>query len=172
MTVITHKESSFRVPTIDITPFRTDPTSIEALKVVVQVREACMTTGFFELVGHGMPRSLQDKLFRAADVLFSLPLEEKKKMDRIMLGGPHNRGYELMGTQVLQQDAAADQKEVYFLTYHFDHHLQNADNFIGLLYLTTLPSRSSQGQDPSRFQWTKHLASFFSHPRKCLQGAT
>jgi isopenicillin N synthase-like dioxygenase len=124
MTVINHKESSFLVPTIDITPFRTDPASIEALKVVVEVREACMTTGFFELVGHGIPRSLQDRLFQAADALFSLPPEEKKKMDRIALGGPHNRGYELMGTQVLQKDAGADQKEVYFLTYHFDHHLQ------------------------------------------------
>jgi isopenicillin N synthase-like dioxygenase len=128
MTVINHKESSFLVPTIDITPFRTDPASIEALKVVVEVREACMTTGFFELVGHGIPRSLQDRLFQAADALFSLPPEEKKKMDRIALGGPHNRGYELMGTQVLQKDAGADQKEVYFLTYHFDHHLQTLTN--------------------------------------------
>lgn len=145
MTVITHKESSFRIPTIDITPFRTDTTSIEALKVVVQVREACMTTGFFELVGHGIPRSLQDKLFQAADALFSLPPDEKKKMDRVVSGGPQNRGYELMGTQVLQKDAGADQKEVYSLTYHFDHHLQHAYPFVGFLYLATLPSRSSQG---------------------------
>jgi isopenicillin N synthase-like dioxygenase len=112
MTVINHKESSFRVPTIDMTSFRADPTSIEALKVVVQVREACMTTGFFELVGHGIPRTLQDKLFQAADALFALPHEEKKKMDRTVIGGPQNRGYELMGTQVLQKDAGADQKEV------------------------------------------------------------
>lgn len=95
-----------------MTSFRADPTSIEALKVVVQVREACMTTGFFELVGHGIPRTLQDKLFQAADALFALPHEEKKKMDRTVIGGPQNRGYELMGTQVLQKDAGADQKEV------------------------------------------------------------
>jgi isopenicillin N synthase-like dioxygenase len=109
---ISHKESSFRVPTIDITPFRTDPNSTEALKVVVQVREACMTSGFFELVGHGIQRTLQDKLFQAADALFALPLEEKKKMDIIVIGGPQNRGYQLMGTQVLQKGAGADQKEV------------------------------------------------------------
>jgi isopenicillin N synthase-like dioxygenase len=145
MTVTTHKESCFRVPTIDITPFRTDPTSIEALKVVIQVREACTTTGFFELVGHGIPRSLQDKLFQAADALFSLPPEQKKKMDRTVLGGPHNRGYELMGTQVLQKDAGADQKEVYFLTYHFNNHMQDIYYFTGLLRLPALPSRSSQG---------------------------
>ncbi len=116
MTVITQKESSFRVQTIDITAFRTDPSSIEALKIVVQVREACMTTGFFELVGHGISRSLQDKLFQAGHALFALPAEEKKKMDRTVIGGPHNRGYELMGTQVLQKDAGADQKEVCLTT--------------------------------------------------------
>jgi isopenicillin N synthase-like dioxygenase len=112
MTVITHKTSSFRVPTIDIAPYIAGPTSVEALKVVAQVREACMTSGFFELVGHGIPRRLQDKIFQAAEALFSLPYEEKKKMDRTVLKGPHNRGYELMGTQVLQKDAGADQKEV------------------------------------------------------------
>jgi len=112
MTVVTHKESSFRVPTIDIAPYIADPTSVEALKVVAQVREACITSGFFELVGHGIKRSLQDKIFHAAEALFSLPYEEKKKMDRTVLKGSHNRGYELMGTQVLQKDAGADQKEV------------------------------------------------------------
>jgi isopenicillin N synthase-like dioxygenase len=140
MTVITHKESSFQVPTIDITPFRTGKNSIEALKVVVQVREACMTSGFFELVGHGIERSLQDRLFHAADALFSLPPEEKKKMDRTVLGGPHNRGYELMGTQVLQRDAGADQKEVYFPICYFDHYLQYTYHSIGLLRLATLPN--------------------------------
>jgi isopenicillin N synthase-like dioxygenase len=140
MAVITHKESSFQVPTIDITPFRTDRTSIEAVKVVVQVREACMNTGFFGLVGHGIPRSLQDKLFHAADALFSLPPEEKKKMDRTLIGGLHNRGYELMGTQVLQKDAGADQKEVHSPAYQFNSHFQDTYHVIGLLYLTTLPS--------------------------------
>lgn len=113
MTAVTHEESSFRIPSIDITPYAADPDSTEALKVVIQVREACMTSGFFELVGHGIPRSLQDSIFRAAEALFSLPYEEKKKMDRVVLGGPHNRGYELMETQLLQRDAGPDQKEVY-----------------------------------------------------------
>ena len=111
MTVVTAKKHDFRVPTIDISPFVQDPTSVEAGKVVAQVREACMTTGFFELVGHGVERSLQEEIFGAARQLFSLPQEEKEKMER-KLSGLNNRGYEIMGSQVLQQGAGADQKEV------------------------------------------------------------
>jgi isopenicillin N synthase-like dioxygenase len=111
MTVVTAENDNFRVPTIDISPYVRDPTSIEASKVIAQVREACMTIGFFELVGHGVERSLQDQIIEAARRLFTLSHEEKKKMDR-KLSGLNNRGYELMGTQVLQQGAGADQKEV------------------------------------------------------------
>lgn len=114
MTVATAKKDKFRVPTIDISLYVQDPTSLEASKVIAQVREACMTTGFFELVGHGVERSLQDQVFEAGRRLFSLPYKEKEKMDR-KLSGLNNRGYELMGTQVLQQDAGADQKEVRYL---------------------------------------------------------
>jgi isopenicillin N synthase-like dioxygenase len=142
MTVINNPERSFRVPTIDITPFRTDPTSIEALKVVAQVREACITSGFFALVGHGIPRSLQDKLFKAAEALFALTPEEKKSMDRTKTGGPHNRGYELMGTQFLQKGAGADQKEVKFSP-TISTIICNLLTISGLLRLTTFSSRAS-----------------------------
>jgi isopenicillin N synthase-like dioxygenase len=111
MTVVTAKKHNFRVPTIDISPYTQDPASIEAGEVVAQVRNACMTTGFFELVGHGVPRSLQDQIFEAGKRLFALSCEEKEKMDR-KLSGLNNRGYERMGTQVLQEGAGADQKEV------------------------------------------------------------
>jgi isopenicillin N synthase-like dioxygenase len=111
MTITTEK-CVMHVPTIDISPYIHDPTSAEALQIVSRGRDACMTIGFFELIGHGVPRSLQKQVFAAAEALFSLPVEEKKKMDKKLLNGLSNRGYELMGTQTLQQGARADQKEV------------------------------------------------------------
>lgn len=100
------------VPTIDITPYLEDPTSPAALKVVAAVRQACTTIGFFALTGHGIPRSLQDEVFAGTKKLFALPKEEKLKLERKYQAPLMNRGYEVMGTQVLQEGAAPDQKEV------------------------------------------------------------
>jgi isopenicillin N synthase-like dioxygenase len=105
-------QSNFSIPTIDITPYLDSPTSIEASKIVDQVRTACLTTGFFQLVGHGIPRSLQDDIFKGSEALFSLPFEEKKKLDRSVSVGSSNRGYELIGNQGLQEGTLPDLKEV------------------------------------------------------------
>lgn len=106
---------TFNIPTIDIAPFLTDPSSEEAAKVVADVRTACMTTGFFSLVGHNVARELQQRLLGACEKLFALPLETKKAL-RPPTGSPLlNRGYELIGGQVLQEGALPDLKEGYFI---------------------------------------------------------
>jgi isopenicillin N synthase-like dioxygenase len=87
-------KTSFSVPTVNLTPYLEDPSSIEALKIVQQVREACISTGFFQLVGHGIPKSLQDEVFAGSEALFKLPFEEKKKLDKSESVGASNRGYE------------------------------------------------------------------------------
>lgn len=102
----------FNVPTIDLSSYLLDPSSPEALKVVSAVRAACVTTGFFQLVGHGIPRSLQDAVFKGSEALFKLPFEEKVKMDRSHSIGASNRGYELIGGQGLQENTLPDLKEV------------------------------------------------------------
>lgn len=68
-----------------------------------------MSVGFFSLTGHGISRDLQDGMFKAAKRLFSLPLEEKTALAHPLL---KNRGYEIIGTQVLQPDTLPDLKEV------------------------------------------------------------
>ena len=50
------------VPNINIAPYIEDSSSIEAEKVVQAVRSACLTTGFFQTTGHGVPSELQDIL--------------------------------------------------------------------------------------------------------------
>jgi isopenicillin N synthase-like dioxygenase len=114
MTVTKASNSTFNVPTVDLAPYLADSTSIEALKVVNQVREACIATGFFQLIGHGIPRSLQDEIFAGSAALFKLPFEEKKKLDKSESVGASNRGYELIGNQGLQEGTLPDLKEVGF----------------------------------------------------------
>jgi isopenicillin N synthase-like dioxygenase len=68
-----------------------------------------MNAGFFSLVGHGISKDLQERVFNASKTFFALPLEEKKKLSAPPL---LNRGYELIGSQVLQEDTKPDLKEV------------------------------------------------------------
>lgn len=100
---------SFDIPTIDVAPYLDDAESDAARRVVSEVRNACMSTGFFSMVGHGIPREVQHDVLGAAKKLFALPLDEKKALRHPML---KNRGYEIIGSQALQQDTLPDLKEV------------------------------------------------------------
>ena len=112
MTVIKAPPSNFHVPTVDLAPYLADPTSIEALKIVNQVKEACISTGFFQLIGHSIPKTLQDEVFAGSEAFFKLPFDEKKKLDKSESVGASNRGYELIGNQGLQEGTLPDLKEV------------------------------------------------------------
>jgi len=105
------------IPTIDIAPFLQDPSSEASAAVVEAVRKACITTGFFSLVGHNIPEDLQQKVLQAARQVFSLPLEEKK---RLVAPGrkPLSRGYELIGAQSHEDEAMPDLKEVKLCLLH------------------------------------------------------
>lgn len=101
--------SSFHIPTIDIAPYLEDASTDAARKVVDDVRNACMTAGFFSLVGHGIPREMQDGVLSAARRFFDLPLAEKEAVRHPFI---KNRGYEIIGSQTLQEDTLPDLKEV------------------------------------------------------------
>ncbi|KAE9377198.1 citrinin biosynthesis oxygenase CtnA [Stipitochalara longipes BDJ] len=107
--------SSFSVPTIDISPYLSNPTSPEGLKVIEDVKAACTGTGFFQLTGHGISRELQEKVFKGAEQLFALPMEEKVKLDKSKSVGASNRGYELIGGQGLQEGTLPDLKEGFYV---------------------------------------------------------
>lgn len=105
----------FHIPTINIAPYLQDPSSDAARQVVLDVGNACATVGFFSLVGHGIPRSIQDGVFRAAKKLFDLPPEEKRALRHPLM---RNRGYELIGSQALQVDTLPDLKEGFYIGKH------------------------------------------------------
>lgn len=94
------------IPTIDLQPWL-DGSAPD--QVVAQIRSACMTYGFFQLVGHGVPLSSQRQAFECAKRFFALPLDQKKSLTKNPLSG---RGYEPMASQALQAGASPDQKEV------------------------------------------------------------
>lgn len=105
-------ENKFHVPTVDISPYLKDPSSTESLKIIDSVREACITTGFFQLIGHGISPELQAAVFKGSAAFFSLPVEEKSKLDKNLPGRAANHGYEIIGTQGLQEGTLPDLKEV------------------------------------------------------------
>lgn len=50
-----------------------------------QIRDACLTQGFFQIVNHDIPASLQKDIFRVSKAIFALPLEEKMKLDKSLV---------------------------------------------------------------------------------------
>ena len=102
--------SPFEVPTIDIAPFISAPSSSAANDVIGKIRKACLTTGFFQIIGHGIPRNLQRSIFDASEGFFSLPYEDKKKLDASSTIG--HRGYDVLASQSYAKGIPPDLKEV------------------------------------------------------------
>ena len=103
---------TLNVPTIDIGPFLADPHSPAANEIVSRVRAACISSGFFQIVNHGVPRALQTAVFDAAAAFFALPFEEKKKLDASSRVG--HRGYDVLASQSYEDGVLPDLKEVCF----------------------------------------------------------
>jgi len=104
------ESAPFYVPTVDIAPFLADPSSTEADKIIASVRAACISTGFFQITGHGIWRKLQKDVFKAAAAFFKLPFDEKKKLDAKTTIG--HRGYDVLASQSYEADVLPDLKEV------------------------------------------------------------
>lgn len=104
---ISYETPAFTIPVVDISPYLSNPQSVEAEQVVDQIRAACVTSGFFQITGHGISEALQDQIFSAAKTLFALPEDDKRK-----LVGKPGRGYETIGSQILEAGKKPDLKEV------------------------------------------------------------
>jgi len=105
--------NAFYVPTIDVAPYLEDPGSAAADKIIDEVRTACISTGFFQIIGHGIPKHLQQSVFDAAANFFALPYDEKKKLDALDSVG--HRGYDVLASQSYEEGVMPDLKEVSLL---------------------------------------------------------
>lgn len=54
----------------------------EKQRLVDQVRQACLEKGFFQIVNHGVSDELQTAILEQSNEFFSLPTEEKLKLDK------------------------------------------------------------------------------------------
>lgn len=99
------------IATIDVSACLDPSTTQEAReKVIAAVKSACSEYGFFQVVGHGVPLTLQHQIIESCRTFFDLPLEEKQALS--LKNSPSKRGYERIGEQTLEADALPDMKEV------------------------------------------------------------
>ncbi|OJJ94761.1 hypothetical protein ASPACDRAFT_127912 [Aspergillus aculeatus ATCC 16872] len=101
---------SATIPTIDLSPYLTtsDGNDPQKATIIAAIREACTTTGFFRITHHGISPLLQSDLLAAAKHFFALPLETKRRY----IDTTARKGYEEIGSPMLQQGTRPDIKEV------------------------------------------------------------
>jgi isopenicillin N synthase-like dioxygenase len=78
-------------------------------RVAWEIHKACRDTGFFYVANHGVPAELMAAQFAAARRFFALPIERKMAVE--IRPGAHNRGYEPMQRQRLDEESPPDLKE-------------------------------------------------------------
>lgn len=100
------------IPTVDISAILS-PTASEAdrLKVIEAVRSASTTYGFFNLVGHGIPKAQLQQAFDSSKRFFSLPEEKRMEVHVGKAMGRSFRGWEPPLIQKHQENLP-DTKEV------------------------------------------------------------
>ena len=79
------------------------------------IGQACVETGFFTVINHGVPASLIATVYAVAEGFFDLPMAEKMKVARPR--PEQNRGFIALGAEVLSRLAGSnsppDYKEVF-----------------------------------------------------------
>ncbi|GAB4858075.1 hypothetical protein Ancab_015977 [Ancistrocladus abbreviatus] len=100
-----------KLPVIDVS-------SEDRISSANSIRQACIEYGFFYIVNHGVDKDLLHRLFAESRKFFSLPLEEKMKLDR-----KENRGYTAMYSERLDPSASprGDSKETFYIGRFEDH---------------------------------------------------
>ncbi len=99
-----------QIPVIDVSGLAS-PSLPARREVAAQLGQACREVGFFYVAEHGISDPVRRAMFDASRAFFGLPTAEKERLS-IRLS-PHNRGYAGMGSEKLDQAAAADQKEAF-----------------------------------------------------------
>jgi isopenicillin N synthase-like dioxygenase len=98
------------IPTIDISALRASDAEQRAA-IVAELGHACRQSGFFGIVGHGIPQDLIDAVFEGARRFFALPIETKLTVRGDMTAT--NRGYVPLRGERLNADLPPDCKEAF-----------------------------------------------------------
>ncbi|CCW59548.1 unnamed protein product [Phytomonas sp. EM1] len=98
------------LPVIDISPLYDDNKGA-LMDVAHAIDNACRTWGFFYIIGHRIPESRFKELRMMAEKFFSLPLEEKLKID--ITKSLVHRGYGITSAEQLDPSVSTDYKETF-----------------------------------------------------------
>ena len=103
------------IPLIDIGPLLRGETGDSVQAVARELRRTCEGTGFFSVIGHGVPKSAISDLRSNAYAFFDSSLEEKKRVARPR--PEQNRGFIGSGGETLARlggrETPPDIKEVF-----------------------------------------------------------
>ena len=108
---------SVLLPLIDYS-FLTSENRVTRNKEIEKLDLACREVGFIYLVNHGISSELIAKLQKEAELFFSLPTEEKRKID--ISKSLNHRGYGAIGEENLEEGAQQDWKETFDMALNFD----------------------------------------------------
>ncbi len=83
---------------VDLDPFLSGGVA-ERRRVAALIDEACRTTGFLQITGHGVPETLMTSMLDVTQEFFDRPLDEKLRA--VVEDPAANRGYAASGTEAL-----------------------------------------------------------------------
>lgn len=107
------KMTTAGIPLIDVSAWLSPAASEDDRKVLVsELRHACSTFGFFQLVGHGIPIDLMESMLKCGKMFFDMSTTEKMSVAMKHSQGRATRGYEVLRSQTTQKGALPDLKEV------------------------------------------------------------
>jgi len=101
-----------KLPIIDIGDLRSAQLS-DRKAVALQIREVCHRLGFFYITNHGIEETFLTQTLAEAKRFFDQPLELKNQV--AIAHSPISRGFEPIGYQTLDANAAPDLKEGYYI---------------------------------------------------------
>ncbi len=100
------------IPVIDIGGLRSAEIR-DRKAVATEIRKASHAVGFFYITNHGIEDPVVDRMFAEIKRFFDLPLEVKNQI--AITKSPISRGFEPIGYQTLDQTAAPDLKEGFYI---------------------------------------------------------
>ncbi len=104
--------SAGSLPVIDVSGLSASDPEVRRA-VGAALRDACLDKGFFYCMHHGVPAGLIDAVFAETEALFDLPLDTKMAIEKGR--SSCNRGYEVLGGQVLEAGGLPDRKEGFYI---------------------------------------------------------
>jgi isopenicillin N synthase-like dioxygenase len=100
------------IPVIDVGGLRSKRL-VDRKAVAAEMREASHEVGFFYISNHGIEADILQQTFAETKRFFDLPLEVKHGVT--IANSPISRGFEPIGYQTLDQTAAPDLKEGFYI---------------------------------------------------------